>query len=107
MGSTTSIGGPPIALVYQSRSGSEIRGTLSGYFSISASITAIMLFSRGQIQTYNLLAALPMIAGCFAGFYLSCHTTHRMTPRYTRQIVLVMATVAGIILLVKGISSAV
>ena len=43
MGSITSIGGPPMALVYQHRTGPELRATLALFFVFGSSLSILLL----------------------------------------------------------------
>ena len=48
-GTATSIGGPPIAIVYQHRPAREIRTTMAVYFLIGAALSLVALFVSGDL----------------------------------------------------------
>ena len=59
MGTIVSIGGPPIALLYQNESGPSLRGTLSAFFVVGVALAIIGLCAvRTFRRTEALLSAL-------------------------------------------------
>ena len=48
---TTSIGGPPVALLYQHRSATQIRSTLGVFFAVGALISLIGIGLGGGLDT--------------------------------------------------------
>ena len=58
MGTAVSIGGPPMALLYQHESGPRIRGTLSAYFVSGVSISLVGLSLLGRFGFTEFLLAL-------------------------------------------------
>ena len=57
MGTTTSIGGPPMALVYQSSDGPTFRSTLATYFAVGAAISLATLAAAGQLGRQSCASA--------------------------------------------------
>lgn len=103
MGTAVSIGGPPIALVYQRESGPRIRGTLSAYFLIGVllSLTALRIVGRYGLTELSLAASL--IPGILIGFLASKHTTGALDRGYTRIAVLVVSAVAAVVAILRQI----
>ena len=48
LGTATSIGGPPMALVWQRNSGARLRGTMSGFFLIGSVMSLVVLAFTGR-----------------------------------------------------------
>ena len=48
MGTTSSIGGPPMALLYQGTEGIRLRGTLAVFFTIGVLISLVALTAVGR-----------------------------------------------------------
>ncbi len=71
MGTTTSIGGPPIALVYQNSQTETIRAQLGFYFLIGTALSIIMLSLSGNYSLKQLELTLPFIPATILGFKLS------------------------------------
>ncbi|EAR60201.1 sulfite exporter TauE/SafE family protein [Neptuniibacter caesariensis] len=71
MGTTTSIGGPPIALVYQNSREEIVRAQLGFYFLIGTSLSIIMLLISGNYSLKQIELTLPLIPATLVGFKLS------------------------------------
>ncbi|TDD70263.1 sulfite exporter TauE/SafE family protein [Jiangella aurantiaca] len=68
-GTATSIGGPPLALVYQSELGPRVRSTLGMYFFVGAGVSLAALGIVGELTLAQTTAALwlaPLLAAGFA-----------------------------------------
>ena len=65
MGTAGGIGGPPLALVYQDRSGPEIRSTLAVAFLVGTGISLVALFFVGKLEWEHVLLALQLLPGLF------------------------------------------
>lgn len=103
MGTMSSIGGPPVALIYQHTSGSKLRGTLSAFFLICATMALGGLFLAGKLGPGEVKLALILVPGLVIGFVLSRFTT-RMLDRHTvRPAVLTLSALAAVAVLVRAI----
>ncbi len=101
MGTTSSIGGPPVAMVYQHEKGPAVRGTLAGYFTFGASMSIAALAIVGRFGLRELGWALWLLPGVLVGFALSARVTRWLDAGRTRQAVLVVAALSGAIVVVK------
>lgn len=100
MSITTSVGGPPMALVYQSSPGSVLRATLSGQFAVGATLSILFLAAGGKFGTAEVQYAALLIPGTVAGYLLSSRLTPYLDRGFLRPAVLAFAGVtAGIIIL--------
>lgn len=101
MGTMTSIGGPPIALLYQHESAARIRGTLSAFFvaGVVMSIGALAMVGRFGLAEARLGALL--LPGTVLGYWLSHHTTHRLEDRHIRPALLVVSGGAALIVMFR------
>ena len=57
-GTTTSIGGPPVALLYQHRSAQQIRSTLAVFFTLGALISLVAIRLGGDLFWHALVVSL-------------------------------------------------
>jgi len=103
MGTITSIGGPPMALLYQNEEGPRLRGTLAAFFTIGVIFSLGGLTVAGRFGWTEVKLAVVLLPGIVAGFALSAWTSTRLEKRHTRAIVLVTSAVAGCLVLAKGI----
>lgn len=100
MGTTTSVGGPPIALVYQNSNLSTLRAELGLFFLIGTLVSLIMLCASGNINYAQVQLTLPLIPALFVGFGLSFYLDKYLGQRYLKPLIaLISITSCGIILL--------
>lgn len=71
MGSITSIGGPPMALVYQHRTGRELRSSLSLFFLFGSFLSVTLLLVAGELDRGDLRHALALLPAMLLGFAAS------------------------------------
>ncbi len=101
MGTAVSIGGPPIALLYQHETGPRIRGTLSAFFLIGVSLSLVGLHLIGRFGWQEILIALSLVPGILLGFALSRRLTHLLDRGYVRRAILVFSAVSALAVLVR------
>lgn len=101
MGTTTTIGGPPMALIYQHETGPRIRGTLSVFFVAGVVISVSGLLLVGRFGFGDLVLGLMLMPGAALGFYLSRHTAGVFDRGYVRPTVLVVSALSGIAVILK------
>jgi len=103
MGTTSSIGGPPVALIYQNLSGDRFRGTLSTYFCVAGTFAIIALILAGRCGKDELLLALVVLPGLLIGLAFSKLTAGMLARRSMRPAVLILSAVSAIAVLVRTI----
>lgn len=103
MGTTSSIGGPPMALVYQKHKGPAIRGTLSGIFIFGTIISLIALFAIGRFGLSEIKSTIILLPGVFLGFLLSNRSTKILDRGFTRLAVLITSAVSGIVVILRSL----
>jgi hypothetical protein len=105
MATTSSIGGPPIALLYQDSQGGRIRGTLSGFFLVGLVISLGALSFVGRFGRPEALATLYLLPAVGAGFLLSTRVAAILDRGHTRKAILWSSGLAGLAVVVQGILS--
>ncbi len=101
MGTTTSIGGPPMGLLYQNKKGPRIRGTLSGIFMIGTVLALISLVVIDEFGYTELIAALILLPGIFIGYYFSRYSTKILDNGYIRPTILIVSALTSTILILR------
>lgn len=96
MNVTASIGGPPMALVYQDRPGSRLRGTLSSYFIFSSGLSLLVLMVMGNFGIDKVEMSLLLLPGTLVGFVVSNRTLSLLDRGYTRAAVLTLSALAAL-----------
>jgi uncharacterized membrane protein YfcA len=103
MSSTSSISGPPMALVYQHKPGASLRGTLSGYFLASTTFSILALRGVGHFGYEELSLALPLLPAVLIGFWVSKWTISLLDRGYTRPGVLILSSAAALVVIIRTI----
>lgn len=103
MGTTSAIGGAPMALVFQKQKGSRIRGTLSVIFAIGTVISMVSLLIIGRFGIRELKAASLLFPGIVVGFCLSRHTSRILDRGLIRAAVLITAALSGMFVVLKNL----
>lgn len=101
MGTLTSIGGPPMALVYQKESAQRLRSTLAGFFLIGATLSVASLFAGGEFGWHELRLGLALIPGLVLGLGTSRKVARFLDNRYTRPAVLGFSALSSLTLLIQ------
>jgi len=95
MGTASSIGGPPMALVYQHGSGARLRATLGAFFVAGALMSLAALAGVGRFGSTEMWLGAALVPGIVLGFTLSNRLTGLVDRGYTRPAVLTVAVMAG------------
>jgi hypothetical protein len=103
-GTIASIGGPPLALVYQHAPGPQLRGTLAGYFIVGALMSLAALIPIGRYGTDELLWTLLLLPGTVLGFVCSNRFTGWVDAGRTRRAVLGITTAAGVAAVLRSLA---
>lgn len=100
MGTVVSVGGPPIALVYQRASGPVLRATLARFFVAGTALSILALIVGGRLDGEGLANGLVLLPGTVAGFACSRPLARRVDLGWVRPAVLGLSTVAAVIVIV-------
>ena len=103
MGTTSAIGGAPMALVFQRQKGSRIRGTLSFIFAIGTVISMFSLAVIGRFGLEEIQAAIVLFPGIILGFFLSHQTAKILDRGFIRIAVLITSAASGFFVLLRNI----
>lgn len=101
MGTASSIGGPPIALVYQHAAGPRLRATLGGYFAIGSVISLFALWWIGRFGRDEVGLGLALLPAVLVGFAASGRIARFLDGGYTRAAVLFVSGAAGAIVIAR------
>ena len=102
MGTAGGIGGPPLALVYQDRSGPEIRSTLAVAFLVGTGISLATLFFVGKLEWEHVLLALQVLPGLFLALFSTRWIAPLLDRWWLRPAVLLFAAVSGLAAMLQG-----
>lgn len=96
MGTLTSIGGPPIALLYQHETGPKIRATLSAFFIVGVGLSLAGLAGVGRFGMTELRLGGYLVPGILVGYGVSRFTTGFVDKGFIRPAVLIVSAMAGL-----------
>ncbi|WP_328827976.1 sulfite exporter TauE/SafE family protein [Nocardioides acrostichi] len=102
-GTTTSIGGPPMAILYQHEAARRIRTTLAVYFMIGAALSLVGLLLAGELDGPTSLLALVMLPVLLLGAWLGRRLRPVLPEHRVRVAVLVVCASSALVLLVRSV----
>ncbi len=102
-GTATSVGGPPIAVLYQRRPAHQIRSTLAVYFLLGAVLSIAGLALAGAIEARQIWFALLWLPGLLVGASLAQVVRRFIDPASIRLGVLAVCAASAVALLVRSL----
>jgi uncharacterized protein len=99
---STGVGGPPLALVYQHRPAPVLRSSVAACFLIGEVISVVILAVSGNISPDQLRTAFLLLPAVVVGALLSRLVHHRLDGRTMRYLVLGFALVSGAVVTVQA-----
>ena len=103
MSSTTSMGGPPMAMIYQHESAMRLRGTLGGFLSVGTLISLGALHLAGKFGLIELVVSITLLPGIFFGFFISLYTSRLLDNKYLRPAILMFSSLTATIVIIKNL----
>ncbi|EGU29816.1 permease [Vibrio scophthalmi LMG 19158] len=74
-GTSSAIGGPPMALLLQHQEANQLRGNLSAFFVFSSIISLCVQMPVGFLNTHHLWITIPLLPAAYLGYRLARATT--------------------------------
>jgi uncharacterized protein len=102
-GTATSIGGPPIALLYQRGVPEVVRATLSVFFFVGVVLSLGGLAISGSLDREPSLLAVAMSPGVLVGYVAGRRSRGSVDGPWFRRGVLLVCTVSALMLLARSI----
>jgi uncharacterized protein len=102
-GTATSIGGPPLAILYQHHPPKVLRPTLAVYFAVGAALSLVGLGIAGQLRLDTLLLAVLLCPLLVLGQLLSMPVRRRLPEKAVRAAVLAVCAASALALLVRSL----
>jgi uncharacterized membrane protein YfcA len=100
-GITTSMNGPPVALIYQHAPGPAVRGTLSVYFFVSNLILIGLFAMLGKLDVQAMSSGLLLVPGVMLGVLLGRFLTGWLDAGRTRRAVLWVSAFSALAVMLR------
>ena len=101
MGTLSSVGGPPMALLYQDAKGPKIRATLAGFFILGTNISLLALILVGKFGWPEFITSLTLVPGVLLGYLLSGQVKTWLDKGYMRPAILAVCAASAFVVIVK------
>ena len=102
MGTTTGVGGPPMALTYQHSDPATMRATISAFFFVGALMSTIALWIAGEVGRRQIELSLLLVPAVVAGALTARVVKERLQPHFVRPLVLAVCAGSAIALLLDA-----
>ncbi|OBT13189.1 permease [Vibrio sp. UCD-FRSSP16_10] len=103
MGTSSGIGGPPMALLLQHQEANSLRGNLSAFFVFSSFISLAVLFAVGRFTMLHVGLTLPLIPSAMLGYWAATRSVAYLSKQWMRRISLLLCLVSGSYAIWQGI----
>lgn len=103
MGTLTSIGAPPMALVYQYAPAAQMRATLNAFFMLGGAISLVALALGGRLGWGDLALAAAFLPWALLGLALSALGRGLVARGLARPLVLGISAASGLVLLARAL----
>ncbi|HET6733632.1 sulfite exporter TauE/SafE family protein [Mycobacterium sp.] len=101
LGTATSIGGPPMALVWQNTTGARLRGTMSGFFLVGSLMSIAVLTLTGAVDGRTVSSFAVLMPAVVIGYGLSRLVNHLLDRQRQRWIAIAISAVGAIVLIIR------
>lgn len=104
LGTSSGIGGPPMALLLQHQQAHLIRANMAAFFLMSCVLSLGIQIPIGYMNFEHLKLALPLIPAGYIGYRLAIAVVDRIPQKVIRNVSLVLCLVAGMGAIYSGLS---
>lgn len=104
LGTATSIGGPPMALVLQGSTGARLRGNMSAFFLAGSIMSIAVLAAAGAIERENTEMFVFLIPATVLGYVASRFVNRILDPARLRWLSIGISSVGAVLLIGQQLS---
>lgn len=105
LGTSSGIGGPPMALLLQHQQANFIRANLAAFFVISCTMSLLVQIPIGYMSMKHLYLSLPLLPASYLGYRVAMLFVDRLSQKVVRNSSLVLCFIAGAGAVYSGWSS--
>lgn len=103
MGTSTSIGGPPMAILMQGQRANTIRGNLAAFFIFSCVVSLLVLLPAGYLGVAQWNLAWPLIPAALLGSWLGVRWGSKVNDKAMRILTLLFCGTSVIVMLFQHV----
>lgn len=103
MAATTSMGGPPVALIYQDAADGYGRTNLAADMFVGTIVALAALIVVGRFTTAHLMVSAMMLVPAWLGFIIARLLLPKLNAKSLRAALLVLCAVAGVTVILGGL----
>lgn len=96
MGTSSSIGGPPLALLLQHQEANALRGNLSAFFVFSSIISLLVQIPIGFLTWQHAEMTLPLLPAGWLGYAVAGRCIQHLPKKWIRYGALLLCAVSGV-----------
>ncbi|MEO1222746.1 MAG: sulfite exporter TauE/SafE family protein [Pseudomonadota bacterium] len=104
MGTITSVGAPPMAIVYQHSPGAVVRANISAFLMAGGIVSILSLAAFGAFDWSDLLLGAKLLPALLIGIWLSGSLTHFTDRGWMRPAMLALCAGAAVLLLLRALA---
>lgn len=101
LGTATSIGGPPMALIWQRNTGARLRGTMGGFFLVGSLMSLAALALTGAVDRHTIWTFTLLVPASLAGYVLSRYVNRVLDPHRLRRLAIGVSVAGALVLIVR------
>lgn len=102
MGTATSVGGPPIAMVYQNSDPYKARAQLSFYFLIGTAFSILILVTTQNFNFHQLKLTLYLLPAVVIGFIFSLLIGSKYQSKNLKPLISIISLCSAVAILIKS-----
>jgi len=103
MGSMAAVGGQILALLFQNHPLESLKSTLAFLYTLFSVVMLLMFYIFGEFSTAQFISGIYMMPGFIIGFFLAPVFSKYFNPKYSKIIVLSMASFGALALIIKSV----
>ena len=104
MGTSSSIGGPPMALILQHQDASSLRGNLAAFFVFSSTMSLIVLYFIDYLTWQHFIMTLPLLPMGWLGYVTAQIVVKYVSKQWIRIFTLVLCSASGLAAIIRAFS---
>jgi len=103
MGTMALVGGQILALLFQNHSLASLKATLALLYTLFSVVLLIIFYMFGEFSYEQMISGFYLMPGFIIGFVISPIFSKYFNPKYSKVVVLIMATLGALVLIGKSI----